>query len=231
MEATPVLVDDTWQKILVVVLAAALGWVVGQGGKLYDEWRTRKRLKRQLHNELKHVQDSLKMAHQDFLRTLQLSVKNIAEVSTSQQFSHPIYENFYKDICSHLNKSQRASFDRIHQLIDAMNRVHHEQSDFAKSLYLEPTTARQRWWFTLAQFQYGNIRSLDYLIAYHCHNPEIPNIELGEISHMDYLKYDQSISDEILEIVEEAKTIDPKTAFVKYHPDMFSHLHRDDSNE
>lgn len=216
--------ESTESKILVGIALLAVGWVIGQGGKLYDEYRIRRKLKRQLLEELEHIQNSLTMAHQDFMRTLQLSVHDIAELSTGQRFSHPIFENFYKDCCSDLNSSQRESFDRIHQMIDATNRMYSQQSDLAKVFCFNPSAEEKRWWREMAKFQYLNIRELDYLIGYHLNNRDDPGIRFGETAHRDYLKYSQEVDDEVRSGLEAAKQINPQDAFVKYRPEMFPHL-------
>lgn len=223
---------ETWtEKIIIGILLVAVGWLFGQGGRLFEEWLKRRRIKRLLGDEIAYIHQSLTMRHQNYLRTLQLSVKDIAEISTSERFSHPIYESYYKDVCGYLNSSVRESYERIHQLIDATNQTLDEQSTFAKSFYMEPTPERKRWWRELAKFQYGNLRHLDYLISWHRANPEDPAIRLGSEAHQNYLKFDQEIADETTKILDQAKTLDRDVAFVRYHPEMFSHLAEDGTDQ
>lgn len=222
--------ESTESKILIGIALLAVGWLLGQGGKLFDEYRTRRRLKRQLLEELKHIQNSLTMAHQDFLRTLQLSVHDVAELSTAQKFPHPIFENFYRDCCSYLSSSQRESFDRIHLMIDAANRMFDQQSECAKVFCFDPSPEDKRWWREMAKFQYLNIREIDYLIGHHLDNPEDPGIRFGEIAHRDYLKYSQQLDDEVRNGLEAAKEINPRDASTKYHPEMFPDLDDEEDN-
>lgn len=115
-------------------------------------------------------------------------------------------------------------------MIEAANRMFDEQSECAKVFCFSPTDEQQIWWRTMAKFQYFNIREIDYLIGYHLKNPEHPAIEFGKISHREYLKHDQFIHNEIAKILEGAKEIDPKDAFVRYHRDWFSDINDGDSD-
>lgn len=212
---------------MVVFLAAFLGWVAGQGGKLFEEWRTRRRLKRQLIEELKYTLNSLTMANQSFMRTLQLSMLQKVEFDPTLRLVCPIYNGYYKDVCGYLTASQRASFDKIHSVIAEIHKLHNEQRECATAIQQESTAERLSWWSALAQFQFTVFHELDYLLRYHLINEEDPEIRLGQRSHRDYLRHIQSIHDEILKIREGAKEIDPTVAEIKFHPDMFPDLEDD----
>lgn len=228
MESSTTFADTTWFKLLVVFLAAFLGWVAGQGGKLFEEWRTRRRLKTQLVEELRYTLNSLTMANQSILRTLQLSVLQKVEFDPTLQFVCPIYNGYYKDVCGHLLASQRASFDKIHSVISEIHKLHNEQRECATAIQQESTPDKLNWWSALAQFQFAVFHELDYLLRHHLANEDDPEIRLDERSHLDYLRHIQAIHDEIPKIREGAQEIDPSIADIRFHPGMFPNLENDD---
>lgn len=224
METSVALGDSTWFKVFVVFLAALLGWLAGQGGKLLEEWRTRRRLKRQLVEELSHILNTLQMANQGFLRTLQLTALDKIEFDATLQFVCPIYDGYYKDVCGYLNSSQRASFDKIHSVIREIHNLRDEQRECATAIQRGSNPDILRWWSCLAQFQFCEFHELDFLLRHHLANLEDPEIRLDEPAHRDYLRHIQSIHNEIPKILEGAKEIDPRVAAIRYHPDMFPDL-------
>lgn len=222
--------DSTWFKIFVVFLAALLGWLAGQGGKLFEEWRTRRRLTKQLTEELRHTLNTLQLANQSFLRTLQLSAVNKTEFDPTLQFICPIYGGYYKDICGYFNSSQRASFDKIHSVIKEIHILRDEQRECATSIQQESNEGLLRWWSNLAQFQYATFHELNFLLQHHLANESDPEIRLGQRSHKNYLRHIQSIHNEIPKILQGAKEIDPRLAAIRYHPDMFPDLKDEDES-
>jgi len=164
------------------------------------------------------------MAHQTMLRILQLSVMKIVEYDESQRFSNPIFDNFYPNVCSSLNKSQRASYEKIDQMLKASNRLHEQQAICAEKIARQSSSYDWGWWRKMARFQYLIFNEVSFLINHHLTNPDSPAIVFGERSHRDYLKHEQWLRDEIEKIVEGAKTIDPRLATITYDPDMFTNL-------
>ncbi|MFZ1700744.1 MAG: hypothetical protein WBO10_03535 [Pyrinomonadaceae bacterium] len=217
--------SDNWsEKIVVGILLVLVGWLFGQGGKLLDEWRIRRKLSKQLVEELRHTLNALEMANQTFLRSLQLSVLSIVEFDPSLRFTCPIYGGYYKDVCGNLNSSQRASFDKIHSMIKEIHDLRDEQRECATAIQRGSTPDLQRWWSNMVQFQFRNLHELDFLLRHHLSSQDDPEIRLGEMSHRNYLRHSQAVQDRMVKILEDAKQIDRIVATTTYDPGMFPDL-------
>lgn len=216
--------DDFWLKIFVVVLAAILGWAAGQGGKVFDEWRKNRKLKKDLLDELRNIRDTAAIALTGFARGIQGSAHGMVENDVQFKINTPIFNNFYKDVCSKLNRRQRQSFEMTYGYVDSINLLIGEQLEAVFEHNKHRTKETTLTAVLLVEAQFHNVCVLIWHIDHHLANPQGPELGLGTAAHREYLRELVKIDDKIGELIEKAKKIDPRDFAKRYDPRHFKHL-------
>jgi len=192
--------ESTWVKILTVVLSIFLGWVAGQGGEIFREWLRRRRLSRDLIEELKFLGQIIPGQIAAYEESIHMAARQIIDPRITLNLEHPIYQNFYKDVCSTLTSAQRNSFQIIHSSIEMHNLLLTQQL-VVGNLELEGSNADALdKWTNLINTQYGNLRILLFRIEFHLMNL---TRKTGEISEYD----EASFEDYMAQVVAEQKKL------------------------
>ncbi|MDF5198382.1 hypothetical protein P3670_25525, partial [Vibrio parahaemolyticus] len=98
---------ETLSKVEITLLAVFLGWFLGQGAELLKSYWKRRVLLKAFYNELGDISDHLN----ESMSKCESGLINLLKTHQSSVSPHPvvrpIYDNYYKDICTFLSPDQR----------------------------------------------------------------------------------------------------------------------------
>lgn len=209
------------EKILLVLISALVGWFFGQGSELFREWRTNRRLKKALENELEDIQVWLHTVHLQLARTIQIySLKGI-EPNLPLNLTYPIYENFYKDICQKLSREQRKSYELIHGLNSSFNERIKSMQIILETAIENPSEENIEKWGNILKTQYLNLREISWHISYHLKNRNNPDLDIYGKTHKEYLKNINKHRKDLQLLIEKAKTLDRNDFMKKLDEEEF----------
>ncbi len=143
-------------------------------------------------------------------RALQIYSLNGVEPSIPLKLTHPIYTNFYKDICHKLSREQRRSFELIHESINSFNENLDKQKELIDLFTKEPIDKNLELWGNNLKAQYLNLREIAWQIHYHLNNKENPKLEIFGDTHKEYLQALQGHKNDLELIIEIAKNLNPE---------------------
>ncbi len=202
--------DESYQKAILALVSVFVGWLLGRGTDLFQLWWNNRRLKKALIIELEDLLDWFHKFHLQLARALQIySVKGV-EPSIPLKITHPIYTNFYEDICHKLSREQRRSFELIHEQINAFNENLERQIELINTFSREPNDTNLELWGNYLKAQYLNFREITWQIHYHLRNKKNPKLEVYGDTHKEYLQALERHQNEMNMIIEKAKILTPK---------------------
>lgn len=200
--------DPFSEKILIIILSAAVG--VGSTfitQRLLERSKLRK-LANDFIGELVSLKSQVVIAHSGLTRTIQLLSKGIPDLGIPHKLTNPLFSNFYKDICGHLNEGQRQSYEFINGHVEAINKNIDRQYDITDEYARHPNDETLNWLFKIATGQYENILVLDWHILHHLGHQTDPALTLSSEYHRNYSEHLERIRSEVRQIVSDAKSLD-----------------------
>ncbi len=112
---------ETLSKVEITLLAVFLGWFLGQGAELLKSYWKRRVLLKAFYNELGDISDHLN----ESMSKCESGLINLLKTHQSSVSPHPvvrpIYDNYYKDICTFLSPDQRKIINQIHGHVASFN--------------------------------------------------------------------------------------------------------------
>lgn len=223
------MMNSVWEKLLIAFISAIFGIVAAILTPRYLDWLKRRRLKDDLIVELENLKVQINLQHLGLARSLQMLAHGNIETSVAQDITNPIYVNFYKDVVANLNAGQRQSFEMIHSLVAAFNRIQAKRFDLAFEFMQKPSSENLNLARKIATGQYENVRVLDWHIGYHLRHQTNPELGFKTEEHREYLILLEQINRDMANIINAAKKLDPDGFLKIYNPDDFPKLNNDET--
>lgn len=203
------------EKVIISLISVAMGWLLAQGTVFFKDWWAARKLRAGLLTELEDIQDQLQRVIMIHGRQLQIFALKGMEPTASLPIQNMFFKQNFKDAFSHLNRSQRISYQLIHASLDNLNKKNEDLAKFAEKSYedikLKPddqkTLATIEVWGDRVIALYKTAMDVRWHIAYHLRNPKSPAFDLLGPMHESYVKYEQELDQEVKDIIEMAKKL------------------------
>jgi len=218
------------EKVLISLIAVALGWLLGQGTALAKDWWAARKLRKGLLVELEDIQDQLQRVVMIHSRHLQIFAINGMEPASSLPIHNMFFSQYFKETFSHLNREQRISYQLIHASLESLNQKTDDLTKYLGDFYKEHrkapnpavTKAAIDIWGDQVIAIYKTAMDVRWHIAYHLRHPEAPSFDIMGPMHESYVKFEQELDDEVKKIMEGAKGLKPEDFMKIYDPKIFA---------
>lgn len=201
--------DETTGKILIALISVISGLIAGQGMRLIQTWWTNRKIIKSLLTELEDIRHRLKQMSDSYQYSLKFFAHKAVEPAFPSKLSHPVYTKHYTDIFLKLNHSQRNSYELIHGLVDAINKVIDFETELVRQFTIEYDENLFNKWGNTMKAQYTNIHELWWHINFHLNTSDNPNlIEINPEAEKHYKENAERTYRHINQIIEHAKTVD-----------------------
>lgn len=215
--------DDTTEKILLSLVSILFGLIAGQGWRLTQTWWNNRKLKKSLLTELEDIRYRLSQMADGYARSLQFYAHKATHSTFPAKLSHPFYLKHYTDVFLKLNHAQRNSYELIHNMVEALNRVIDIEADLITKFTKEYDEDLFEKWGNTLKAQYENIHLLWWHINFHLSAPDNPN--LIEMHPEDRKHLDQNTEiacKHIIKIISDAKKFSREELYGKYNEVVYA---------
>lgn len=217
-------------KVVISLVSVATGWLLSQGTAFIKDWWTARKLKAGLLTELEDIQDQLQRVVLIHRRQLQIFALKGMEPTSALPIPNLFFNQYFKEGFSHLNRSQRISYQLIHASLENLNKKNGDLAKFAeeayKNLKIKPgdqeTLSTIEVWGDRVIVIYKTVMEVRWHIAYHLRNPESPAFDLMGPMHESYVKFAYELDQEVKDIIEQAKNIKKEDFEKIYNEEVFS---------
>ncbi len=196
-------------KVLISLVSVALGWLLSQSSTVFRDWWQARKLKTGLFEELCDLDDQLRRVVLIHARQIQFYALKGIEANASLPLQNMFFRQYYKESFSHLNRSQRLSYQLIHSLVENLNEQEKElaQLGFELERTHRPTVDQsvlkddvERFGIKVIEV-YKAARDCQWHIAYHRMNPEVPRMDLDGPMHQSYLEFLEVLETEVADAI------------------------------
>ena len=206
--------DDTTEKIILVIISVLFGLIAGQGLRLFQAWWNTRKIKKSLRTELEDIRHRLNQMSDGYEQTMEFLAHNVIALSFPTKLSHPVFTKHYTDVFLKLTHTQRNSYELIHSLIDSINKV--IEAEFALTEKEHNEELFKKWSHTIFS-QHANIHLLLWHINYHLTFPENPDlIELTSETKKHFYENASIAKERTRKIVSNAKKRTLKETYARY---------------
>lgn len=203
------------EKVVISLISVAVGWLLAQGTAFFKEWWAARKLSAGLLIELEDIQDQLQRVVLIHSRQLQIFALKGMEPTAALPVQNMFFKQYFKDTFSHLNRSQRISYQLIHTSLENLNKKNEDLATFVEESYKDLKTKPDEqkaasiieMWGDRVIALYKTAQDVRWHIAYHLRNPKSPNFDLMGPLHENYVKFEQELDEEVKVIVEKAKML------------------------
>ncbi|MEO0014935.1 MAG: hypothetical protein RLZZ535_3324 [Cyanobacteriota bacterium] len=217
------------EKVVISLISVTMGWLLAQGTAFFKDWWAAQKLKAELLTELEDIQDQLQRVLMIHGRQLQIFALKGMEPTAALPVQNMFFKQYFKDAFSHLNRSQRISYQLIHTNLENLNKKNQDLANFAQESYdeikIEPhgqkTLSIIELWGDRVIALYKTARDVLWHIEYHLCNPESPSFDLMGPMHERYVKFESELEQEVKIIIEKAKMLKPEDFETIYDANTF----------
>lgn len=218
------------EKVVISLISVAMGWFLAQGTAFIKDWWAARKLKAGLLTELEDIQDQLQRVILIHSRQLQFYAIKGMELTSALPITNMYFKQYFKDAFSHLNRSQRISYQLIHASLEHLNKKNEDLAKFAEESFkdLNSTHDEQK---TLATIEvwgdrvialYKTAMNVRWHIAYHLRNPKLPAFDIMGSMHESYVKFEHELDQEVKDIIDKAKKLKKEDLEKIYDENAFS---------
>lgn len=203
------------EKVVISLTSVAVGWLLAQGTAFLKDWWEARKLRAGLLTELEDIQDQLQRVVMTHSRQLQIFALKGMEPTSALPVQNMFFRQYFKEVFSHLNRSQRISYQLIHAKLENLNKKNEDLGKFWEESYkdLKTKPGEQKapsiieMWGDRVIALYKTAMEVRWHIAYHLRNPKSPAFDLMGPMHESYVKFEQELDQEVKLIIEKAKTL------------------------
>jgi len=202
------------EKVVISLISVAVGWLLAQGTALFKDWWAALNLRTGLLAELEDIQDQLQRVVLIHNRQLQISALKGMEPTAVLPVHNLFFRQYFKEAFSHLNRSQRISYQLIHASLENLNKKNDDLAKFAEESYRalrtapddKKTPAIVEEWGERVIALYKTAMSVRWHIVFHLRYPKAPTFDLMGPVHESFLKFEHDLDQEVKGIIAKAKT-------------------------
>lgn len=202
-------------KVVISLISVATGWVLAQGTAFIKDWWAARKLKVGLLTELEDIQDQLQRVVLIHARQLQVFALKGMEPTAALPIPNMFFKQYFKEAFSHLNRSQRISYQLIHSSLENLNKKNEDLAKFTEESYKDlktkpdeqKTLSTIEVWGDRVIALYYKAREVGWHIEYHLRNPKSPAFDLMGPMHESYVKFEHELDQEVKDIIEKAKKL------------------------
>lgn len=218
------------EKVFISLISVAVGWLLAQGTALFKDWWAARKFKNGLLTELEDIQDQLQRVLMIHSRQLQIFALNGIEPTVALPVQNMFFRQYFKDAFSHLNRSQRISYQLIHASLESLNKKNENLAEFVeesfKDLGAEPddtkSLAMVQVWGERVIVLYKTAMNIRWHIEYHLRHPKAPKFDLMGPMHESFAKFEHELDQEVKRIIGEAKKLKREDFEKIYDEKVFS---------
>lgn len=215
--------NDSLDKLIIASFSALFALVIAQISIALRNYLYTNKIMRLLREELKDLEVETTRILYSYARALQLYALNGIEPSAVVGLSNPIYTSYYKDALLALRQKQRISLQLIHGLVAVHNKTleryqdRNEEviKDFRDNGLTDKTSKAAEELITMVKHGYSNCAIIKWHIRHHL-NHKNPDLSVGTEHHKEYLKFMESVSEEIERTISSGSLI-PREKFEKVY--------------
>lgn len=203
------------EKVVISLISVAVGWLLAQGTAFFKDWWAARKLRAGLLTELEDIQDQLQRVVMIHRRQLQIFALKGMEPTAALPVQNMFFKQYFKEAFSHLNRSQRISYQLIHANLENLNKKNEDLAKFAEESYKDLKTKPDEQktlsiievWGDRVIALYKTAMDVRWHIAYHLRNSKSPAFDLMGPMHESYVKFEQELDQEVKLIIEKAKEL------------------------
>lgn len=148
-------------------------------------------------------------------RQLQIFALKGMEHKAALPLQNMFFKQYFKEAFSHLNRSQRISYQLIHASLENLNKKNDSLAEFAEESYKDLRTASndKKALFTIEAWGervivlYKTAMTVRWHIEYHLRHPKAPTFDLMGPMHESYVKFKHDLDQEVKGIIDKAKNL------------------------
>ena len=218
------------EKVAISLISVAVGWLLAQGTALIKDWWAARKLRSGLLTELEDIQDQLQRVVMIHARQLQIFALKGMEPTAALPVHNMFFRQYFKEAFSHLNRSQRISYQLIHASLESLNKKNDDLAEFAEKSYSdlkttpndEKTRSTVEIWGERVIALYKTAMNVRWHIDYHLRNPKAPTFDLMGPMHESYVKFEHELDQEVKDIIKKAKLLKKEDFEKIYNEKAFS---------
>ena len=203
------------EKVAISLISVAAGWLLAQGTVLFKEWLAARKLRAGLLTELEDIKDQLKRVLIIHGRQLQIFALKGFEPTAALPIPNMFFKQYFKEAFSHLNRSQRISYQLIHASLEALNKKNEDLAKFAEQFYKDIKIAPDdkkilgaiELWGEMVIALYKTAMDVQWHIEYHLTHADAPVFDIMGPMHKSYVKFEHDLDLEVKSIIEKAKLL------------------------
>ena len=206
------------EKLIIALISAVVALFIGQIVSYIKHRINKRRTKIALFSELQDIESSIESAIAITRRKLEMNIRMIHSGTMPLQVGSYIFDNYYKEVVSELNSSQRRSYQLIHHYIKeinaTINHLNEKITETSERHFLNPGSIdakHKRLWFDRLASFYEVLCITQWHISHHKQNEENPELLYEGPIFDKYVAFQQDIKLTIKELIEEAEKNQPKT--------------------
>jgi hypothetical protein len=203
------------EKVVISLISVTVGWLLAQGTAFFKDWWAARKLKAGLLTELEDIQDQLQRVVMIHSRQLQIFALKGMEPTAALPVQNMFFKQYFKEAFSHLNRSQRISYQLIHASLENLNKKNEDLAEFAEESYKDLRTAPDdkktlstiEVWGERVIALYKTAMNVRRHIEYHLRHPKAPTFDLMGPMHESYVKFEHDLDQEAKGIIDKARKL------------------------
>lgn len=211
------------------LFGVVLGWLLGQGATIAKDLWTTNKLRQGLFIELEDVLEQLERVIRIHRRQLSFVAHEGMEPTSALPIQNMFFQQNFKSVFSHLNRSQRISYQLIHLSLDSLNKKNAELeklfTESYKEFKIEKNAAKilsaAHLWGENVINLYRTAMTIRWHVSHHLKNPNDPTLKEYSYVHQSFLQYLEAVEQEISKILEEAKQTSKEDLEKIFNPESF----------
>ncbi|ERJ17989.1 hypothetical protein SSPSH_003208 [Salinisphaera shabanensis E1L3A] len=197
----------------IALIAVAFGWLLSQLTEVSKNFRAGYIYKKDLLLELEDIEKQLERTVLILSRHLQFYSHRSIEPASFRAIPNTYFSEYFHSAFRHLNREQRISFQMIHSAVDDLNEkskkiesfIEKSIEEYVGAITIARTNELVEIYGSMITAAYKTAQVARWHIHYHRENSAAPTLDILGEQHKNYLKFVQSLQQQIDEIVIKAK--------------------------
>lgn len=198
---------DFGDKLIIAFISAIFGIVAAVLTPRFLDWQKRRRIKRQLTQELYAVKEELADRKHGVVAGVKALENKFVITTGSRRISNFIFENYYKEICGYLPANDRSWLESLHLAIGHLNSLSDRLNTLVWDTGGKPSLEEFERAKIIVHSLFRDVHMLDWEISYYLNKSNDRKRDLYSAFHEGHWDERERIVQQLSTLTSEPKIV------------------------